>query len=362
MTTKTKNRASKKKSAKHYSHLSQTERDRIQALFDEGVEQKEIARITKRDEGTISREINRNRKRKRGGKGAPLGPYEAGLAHRKAHLRRSYAKYRGKKIEESPMLRRYITKGLKKGWSPDEISGRIKRERQPFFASKNAIYRWLYSEWGQYWCRYLYSKQYRPKKRKAGGKVKKVLIPNRVGVEKRPKGASNKTRYGHYESDTMVSGKKTRGKAAVTVVRERKTKFAMLRKIPNLRPLSNNTAIKNMEKKVVDMQSMTFDNGIENTKHEELDIPTFFCNPYHSWEKGGVEHHNKMVRRYIPKGSNIDLVSEEYIMEIETLLNSKPRKSLRYRTPHEAMVEHRLLRSDAKTLSGIKKSPVALGG
>lgn len=362
MMKKTKNRTAKKKSEKHYSHLSQTERDRIQSLFDEKVEQKEIARIIMRNEGTVSREISRNRKRNNRSKKSPLGHYESILAERKAKLRRSYAKYRGKKIEESPPLRQYITNGLKKGWSPDDISGRMKREKRPFFASKNAIYRWLYSEWGQYWCRYLYSKQYRPKKRKAGGNVKKTLIPNRISMEKRPKGATNKTRYGHYESDTIVSGKKTRGKAALTVTRERKTKFAMIRKISNLRPSSNNRAIEDMKRSVEDIKSMTFDNGIENTKHEELGIPTFFCHPYHSWEKGGVEHHNKMVRRYVPKGSNIDLFSEEYIMEIETLLNSKPRKSLQYQTPYEAMAEHGLLRKEEKSLSGIKKSPIALGG
>jgi transposase, IS30 family len=363
---KTKNHTAKKKnekkSKKHYSHLSQTERDRIQSLFDENVEQKEIARIIMRDEGTVSREISRNRKRNNRSKKTSLGPYEAVLAERKAKLRRSYAKYRGKKIEESLPLRQYIKNGLKIGWSPDDISGRMKREKQLFFASKNAIYRWLYSEWGQYWCRYLYSKQYRTKKRKVGGKVKKTLIPNRISMEKRPKGATNKTRYGHYESDTIVSGKKTRGKSALTVTRERKTKFAMIRKIPNLHPSSNNNAILAMKTKVEDIKSMTFDNGIENTKHEELNIPTFFCHPYHSWEKGGVEHHNKMVRRYVPKGSNLDLFSEEYIMEIETLLNSKPRKSLRYQTPYEAMVEHGLLRKKKKSLLGIKKSPIALGG
>ena len=212
----------KKHKPRQYRHLAQTERDRIQALRESGHEQKEIASILKRDEGAISRGSKRNRRKIRQKGETRDGRYEATVAGHKAYVRRKYAKYQGKKIQEDPALREYIITNLSQHWSPDEISGRMKDEGQPFYASKTAIYEWLYSMWGQLWCSLLYSRRYRPRKQRM--KTKRTLIPNRRGLEERPMGAANKTRYGHYEADTIVSGKKTGSKAALSVMYERKAK------------------------------------------------------------------------------------------------------------------------------------------
>jgi len=88
---------------------------------------------------------------------------------------------------------------------------------------------------------------------------------------------------------------------------------------------------------------LTLDNGIENRFYEKLRISTFFCDPYSSWQKGGVENINGMIRRFIPKGSDISKYSDEFIRKVENILNNKPRKSLGYKTPKEVMLENGLL-------------------
>ena len=340
---------------KNYRHLTEKDRDRLQSLRDEDVKQKEIAKILKVDPGTISREIKRNRRRYRKKKNIKNknASYEAGVAEQKAYVRRKYAKYQGKKINENKDLKKYIVKKLKKYWSPDEISGRMREDRELFYASKTAIYEWLRTVRGQRWCKYLYSKQYYRRKR-SEKMPKRHMIPHRIGIESRPLGATNRTRFGHYEGDTIVSAKKTASKAALSVVYERKAKYIDVRKINNLKPRSNNKAIAVMQEKVM-MKSITMDNGIENTKHEELSIPAYFCDSYSSWQKGGVENANKMIRRFIPKKSDINDYSDEYIKMIVDVLNNKPRKSLDYKTPYEVMVEHNLFIKN-------KKAEVALRG
>ena len=204
-----------KKHKRSYRHLNQADRDRLQALRDEGVRQKEIAKILKVDPATISREIKRNRRkyRKKRNIKNKNAHYEAGVAEHKAYERRKYAKYQGKNINENRDLRKYIIKKLKKYWNPDEIAGRMKKDNEPFYASKTAIYEWLRTVYGQRWCPYLYSRRYHKKKR-GPKKPKRHMIPHRIGIEYRPLGAANRSRYGHYEGDAMVSAKKTASKTA----------------------------------------------------------------------------------------------------------------------------------------------------
>lgn len=324
---------------KNYKHLMQNHRDRIQLLKGQGHTQEEIAKVLKVVQSTISREIGRNRKKIKKEEGTINGPYLAGLAGHKSYARRKYSKYQGKSIDDNDKLRRYIASRLKKSWSPDSISGRMAKDKEPFYASKTAIYEWLRTGRGNYWCKYLYSRRYDKKKRKEN-KAKRTLIPNRIGIESRPKGAQG-SRYGHYEGDTMVSGKKTGSKTALSVIYERKAKYIDARKIRSLSPMNNNNALNDMQKDKV-VKSYTFDNGIENTKHEELLAPAFFCDPYSAWQKGGVEGAVKQIRRFVPKGSDINSYSDNYVRMVIDMINKKPRKSLGYKTPYEVMVENDL--------------------
>lgn len=329
-----------KKSKKgSYRHLTQADRDRLQALRDEGVKQKEIARILEVDPGTISREISRNRKKYRTRKNVKNrnARYEAGAANHKAYVRRKYAKYQGKHINEHKDLKIYIIAKLKFHWNPDEISGRMKRDHEPFYASKTAIYDWLRTAIGDRYVRYLYSRRHYPKRRK-GTAQKRQMIPNRIGIERRPKGAANKTRFGHFEGDTMVSGKKTRSTAALAVIYERKMKYIDARKLPSLAPWRFTASVNEIVNDKY-AKTISLDNGIENREHEKMLVPAFFCDPYSSWQKGGVENGIKMIRKFIPKGVDLAGYSDDDVRKVVEILNGKPRKSLGYAMPKEVMVE-----------------------
>lgn len=303
--------------------IKKTERLEIALLRNKGYGVREIGRVLDRSPGSISDELKRNRTR---------GGYDPLAAQRKTRIRRMDAKFQGMKIEGDSDLRAYVIAKLEAHWNPDEISGRMRDDREPFYVSKTAIYDWLRSVWGDAYCRHLASGRHHQRARKP--KTARVMIPDRVSIHERFRGAENRTRYGHWEGDTLVSAKKTASTAAASVIYERKAKLIAARKIENLKPASHLGALRTMlaTKKVL---SVTQDNGIENTTHRELGVPTFFCDPYSSWQKGGVEHANKMIRRYVRKGTDFRTVSQEYLDHIVSVINGKPRKSLGYRTALE---------------------------
>lgn len=331
------------KHIQQYRHLTQSDRDRLQALRDVGTKQNEIARILTVAQSTISREIQRNRRKYRKKKLVKnqQACYEAGVAEHKAYVRRKYAKYQGKNINEDEDLKQYIVNKLMRHWNPDEIAGRMKKDHTTFYASKTAIYEWLRTAHGQRWCPYLYSQRYYRKKRSQ--KSKKPMIPHRIGIERRPLGATNRSRFGHYEGDTMVSGKKTGSRTAIAVVYERKARYIDAQKIASLTPHRFTSSMNLMLSRVA-AKSLTLDNGIENRHHEDIIVSGYFCDPYSSWQKGGVENSVKMIRRFVPKGVDLSAYSDNDLKQIIDIINNKPRKSLAYKTPREVMVEHNLFK------------------
>jgi IS30 family transposase len=326
---------------KNKPKLTQFERDRIEALLKSGHTQKEVAKIIDRDESTISREKGRNSHKIRvKGQGWKITDYEASAAQMKADNRRTLAKYRCKKINEDVRLQKYIVWGLGRGWNPDEIAGRMKQENQLFYASKTAIYEWLYSVWGQAYCHLLPKKQYRPRRRK-GKKIKREMIPNRVGIKARPSGFE--AEFGHFEHDTFVSGKKTGSKTAVSVLIEPKASYGNGIKIKNMKPETNEQAVQAMLEDFKRKNSITRDNGIENKDHEKTLTPSFFCDPYHAVQKPHVENLIKTLRRFFFKGSDLNNYSQKQIDFAFAVLNNKPRKRLGYKTPFEVMLENDML-------------------
>lgn len=313
--------------------LSKEERLELAILKEKGYSVRSIASVMNRSPSTISRELRRNvfAKERR---------YDPRRASHKAYVRKKYSRFEWKKINKDKELKAFVIQKLAEHWNPDEISGYMRRKNLPFYASKSAIYEWLYSTYGLPYCRHLYSKRYVKKKRKP--KTERAIIPNRIGIERRFSGANNRTRYGHLEVDTVVSGK--RGKGALLVAKDRKSRYVRIRKLLSMRPEETAGMIREIKGRQKTL-SATFDNGIENRDHGKLGIPTFFCNPYSSWQKGGVENANKMIRRYIPKGSDISKVPEERIREIEMIINKKPRKILGYRSAYDVMIEKRLLKT-----------------
>lgn len=311
--------------------IKKAERFEIRILLDKKYSFREIAKTMNRSVSSISVEVNKN-----GGK----DEYDPEKADWKSRIRKWRSKHNWKKIDQNKKLRIYITNKLKLHWNPDEISGRMKKDKEPFYASKTAIYDWLRSPRGQYFCRYLYSKRYRKKKNTK--KTKKVLIPNRISIELRPKGASNRTRYGHFESDSIVSGKL--GIGGASILQERKTKLIDGRIMNNMKASNTSHLINEMLKDKKSF-SITTDNGIEYQHHEKISVPVYFCDTYSSWQKGGVENANKMIRRYFPKGTNFSKVSQDELDKVLNIINNKPRKSLGYLSAKEVALKSGIISS-----------------
>ena len=309
--------------------IKKTERLEIAILRNKGYGVRAIARVLDRSPSTISEEIKRN---------SVGGVYDPQKAQVRVYLRKSRSKKDWKKIEKTPALKAYIIGKLKLHWNPLEISQRMKLEQQSFYASKTAIYEWLRSNRGQYYCKYLYSRRYRVKKRTP--KATEVTIPNRVGITQRPLGATNRSRFGHWETDTIVSSR--RGTGALSVSVDRKSRYVLIDKLATMRP-SEHIAVLRQRFSNLKTVSVTFDNGIENRDHQQLSVPTFFCDTYSSWQKGSVENANKMIRRYIPKGSDISKVSLDYIQWIQDTINNKPRAVLGFKSSYDIMRRNNLL-------------------
>ena len=287
----------------------------------------------------MSRELARNRRQPKR-KPEPL-VYDPGVAQAKYQNRRRQAKYAGMLVYENGGLRRYVIERLRRGLSPEAIAGRMRHERQPFYASEKSIYAFLYSVWGQRWCRYLKSRRYRRRKRK-GLKPKRVLIPNKTSIHDRPDITG---KFGHFEADTIVSGKKTKATAAISVLYDLGVMYIDARKIPNISPRHHTKAQRAMLAKWKTVRSVTEDNGIENAYHEKLKTSTYFCDPHSPWQKPGIENANKLIRRFIPKGSDIGTYSAAFVRVVVRKLNDTPRKALNWKTPNEVVREKRLLKS-----------------
>lgn len=313
-----------------WNNLSNSERDEIFILWSKGYSIRSIAQSLSRSPNTISYELRQNK---------TLGIYEPKKAQAKARLRKRMRRLQWKKIDENKELRAYIIAGLKKHWNPDEIAGKMWGEKI-FYVSKNSIYRWLRSARGERYCNLLYSRRRYVKKR--GKQTKRVLIPNRISISKRFKGADNRTRYGHWEADTVVGKKNTSGGIKTAI--ERKTRLFLAKKVSSMRPKEHAKALGKIlsSLKVV---SITFDNGIENKEHQSLGVSTFFSDPYSSWQRGANENGNKMLRRYFPKGTDFAQVSQEEIDQVVNLINEKPRKILGYRSAKEPAEEAGIIKS-----------------
>ena len=316
--------------------MDQKDRDRIEALLGTLHTQTEIASILKVDKGTISREIRKRRRKN--------GRYEATAAQLKASIRRSNSKFQGMKVEKYPDLREHVIAELKKCRSPDEIAGRMKAEKRENRVGTNAIYKWLYSLHGQPYAKYLCTKRYKPKKQKEPA-TKRTMISNRISIHMRPLGATNKTRYGHFEGDTIVAPKKSGNTESVAVSAERITKLFLGTKIPSLSPIHMQAAVEYMHAEVL-MNSLTMDNGIENRSHGSWGLPVFFADPHAPWQKPLVENTIGLLRRwFMPKGTDFAQIPESRLQHYFSTINHKYRKSLKYKSAYEVALLHGIIKS-----------------
>jgi len=325
-----------------YKHLTEEERDMIAVLKAKGVTLSGIAYKIDRHKSTICRELNRN---------APSvhkGYYLSHKAQERADNR--WAITHKRERLKNREVRKYVEDKLKQGWSPEIIAGRISIDKTGESISYEAIYQYIYEEKKEL---IIYLVRRRRKRMEKGHsrKHQKSHIPNRVSISERPDVVNRRKRIGDWENDLMVSRQST---SVLNVLADRKSRYALITKLTQkTAEVTKWSVIRALIK--YPAQTITYDNGSENTKHEEinkfLDIKSYFCNPYHSWEKGTVENTIGLIRRWLPKKTDLAQVSEMEIMKIENWLNNRPRKCLKYKTPLEVFQENLILINQKKSVA-----------
>jgi IS30 family transposase len=318
----------------NYRHISNIERLEISILRRKGYKVVDIATEIGRHKSSIYREIKNN---------SVSGEYLATKANHKAYVRRKYSKYQAMSIVKDMKLREYIHKKLlDEDWSPEQIAGRLAYEAGLKPVSAPTIYKYIHSPYGR---QLEYELQLAKERRSKASKKwqrKVTNLEDRVFIDQRPVAANNRSQYGHWEADFIVSGK-AYGNTSLLVLHERVSRYTMIAKI-------NARTVKNVEDVLIEslptigqFKSLTLDNDIAFRRHKDLSeyikAPIYFCQPYHSWEKGGVENANKLIRRYVPKGSDISKYSQREIWDIQHKINNKPRKILGYKTAKEVFLE-----------------------
>ncbi len=325
-------------SKKKYEGLSSAERSEIEILLNRKCSLREIAKVLGRSPNTISQEIKVN---------SVDGHYVARKAKAKSRLARRSRRYQWQKVEQHKELRDFIIKRLAPphDWSPRSISGYLRTQQTVLpYVSTTQIYAWLYSSRGQLYCQYLCSHRYRPKKQTK--KTQRVMIPDRVSVTERPRVVENRRQVGNWEYDSIVSSKRSQSTFALAVVQERATRLVRAGLVQSLRPTPYADTITCLVGGTL-VRTMTTDNGIENKQHRlitaAIGATVYFTDPYSSWQKGGVENANKMIRRYFPKGTDFSKVSQSQINQAVNRINNKPRQCLGYKSALQCAVEKGLL-------------------
>ena len=311
-------------------HINALERDQIGILISAGVSQREIARKLGRSFSSINYEIHHNSRN---------GSYQPILAHYLSQ-ERNLASQRKHALKD-PAIYAYIVDKLRCGWSPEQIAGRLRnRNHGQTVICHETIYNYIYSPKGQKenLKEYL-TRAHRKRYPKHYRKAYRRGIANRVSISLRPESINQRSVFGHWEADVVEGSFHSGG---IQTLLERKTRYYLAKLLPTIDSEYGVRAQSYMLSKLPKRarQSVTFDNGRENYNHEKLQwklgIKTYFCDPYSAWQKGANENHNGILRRYIPKKTNLSKLPQWELDLIIEEINNKPRKCLKYQTPTEA--------------------------
>lgn len=324
---------------KKYVRLCYKERVIIEILLQEKKSRSFISKQINRSRSTLTRELKKWLNK-------PTDVYKADIAQWCAED--DYLTKRGlDKISSHKRLKMYVYRGLINGWSPEQIAGRVKYSHpgnRIMSISHEAIYTHIYNHSigalrRKLIALLLYS---RSKRRSRKGLIKsRVRIKDPTSIDQRPGHIMLREEVGHWEGDTVVGVKHA---SAIGTLVERKTRLTLIVKLINRKSDTVTTAFKkSLNMMAINFRkSMTYDNGIEMANHkwfsQQTQMNVYFAHPYSSWERGTNENTNGLIRRYFPKGTDFNKVTEEQLKYVEDKLNNRPRKVLSYRTPLE-MIE-----------------------
>ena len=308
-----------------YRRLCAADRRVIHNMSQAGTSQEEIGRAIGFSQSTVSKELSRNR----GQRG-----YRAGQADRLARERRQQKRTRPRVVAGA--LRDEVEARLRIKHSPDQISNSLAMEGME--VSHESIYRHVArdrKEGGDLWRELRINGKRRYRRRSKVGRGGK--IPDRVDIDRRPVVISRRRRYGDWEAD-LIAG--AGGGGHLLSIYERKSRLGKLCKLPDKSSLETAMGVV-MTLRNHEVESITYDNGLEFAMHgfinDLLACESYFCKPYSSWEKGGVENFNGLVRQYFPKGTDFHETTASRLQEVEDEINNRPRNILGYRCPNDLL-------------------------
>jgi len=322
-----------------YGQLSLEERVEIYRLHAGGISQNQIASVLGRARSTISRELKRNSRPTK----IWTGGYEPVRAQQLAERRRRWdCRF---KLARQPDLRNRVSKSLAMGHSPEQIAGRLTLEHGRVIISHESIYRFIYHRTAQkdYWYRLLpRHKKMRGRRRRGGSSAS--LIKQRRSIAERPAEVDGRQAPGHWEADFMMFSRSGQG---LMVLHERQSRFNMVCRPADRKAVPTAQTIAHQLSKLPSAmrQTISFDNGNEFAEHHRLHnilgVQTFFCDPHSPWQKGGVENSIGRLRRWLPRKTDLDLLTAADLRRHVQRLNNTPRKCLDFKTPAEAFSELR---------------------
>ena len=324
--------------------LSLTEREVIDLGIADGESVRQIARRLGRAASTISRELARN-----GGpprrSGGPVH-YRASTAHAVSEQRARRPK--PTKLATSPALVAEVEAGLRARWSPQEISAVLARQfpDQPEMqVSPETIYRELFVQGRGHLradlTRCLRSgRAVRVTRRRAGERGSRVA--NKLMISDRPAEVTDRAVPGHWEGDLILGAANA---SAIGTLVERSTRFVMLLHLPQRHDADavHDAMLTTMPTLPSALRrSLTWDQGVEMARHAEIsfaldDMPIYFCDPHSPWQRGSNENTNGLLRQYFPKGTDLSRHSVQDLLAVAAELNARPRKTLGWDSPAEAM-------------------------
>lgn len=349
-----------------HKKLTRTERELLGQWKNEGLSNIECAKRLGRDKSTIGRELTRNRTKVSVGRNDWEVIYEPLHAHSLASDRKQKA-FNAKHPLKNSDVYSYVLDNLRAGWSPEQISGRLREQDHKgdphWQICMETIYQFIYKEKTDLtrkglkqqrildnrlpdgkstitvtdknrplW-EFLRRKQKRRRK-KGGRKAQRVRIPDRVSIHARPAIVARRKQFGHWEGDSIVGKNHTSG------LHTEYERVASLIRFERLGRITADEAAVAARKifsplPIHAKQTTTLDNGLEHVNHREFGIQAYFADPYSSWQRGGNENCNLWIRYYFPKGTDFSTISDEELKDVEWELNNRPRKRLNFKTPQE---------------------------
>lgn len=238
-----------------------------------------------------------------------------------------------------------IAAAVVRGLSPEQIAGRLAREKGTSLISHETIYRFIYAQirrtndfsWRRYLPRGKAKRGFRGKK----GGSPASFIHNRISIAERPPSAADRQSPGHWEADLMMFAKYGQ---TILALHERTSRLILAR-----RPV-NKTAdlIAATLDEILALfpealrQTITFDNGTEFARHWRLDLKTFFCDPHSPWQKGGIENAIGRMRRSLPRKTDLNTIHTRQLNQLICAYNNTPRKCLDFQTPVELFMSQLL--------------------